>query len=789
MMDRKQEFLKRILATFRIEAEENINNISTHLLELEKGCSDARKEEILEVIYRAAHSMKGASRAVNLSEIESICHALEDVMSAIRSQTVALTPDVIDLFTETVDLLNDILFENDGVVNDELSDKIERVLYALSCAEQGEAIKISKSKPKPVTVPSTPVVREDVENLIPKKEVEQPKPKIVKKETKRTTNSNTAKPVVNDTIRVSTKKLDDLLIQAEEMLNLKLISRQRIKDLQGVLSRLSLLHRESSLVLDSYTSVSVYLKNLEETKRSSNFHKEVAKVLQFSEWSSSYINEIEKEIKVLYNNSKQEDHSTSSLVKGLLDDVKEVITVPFSVLLDGFPKMVRDIARDLEKKVDFTVEGDNIEIDRRILETLRAPLMHILRNSLDYGIENLETRIKNGKPEKGHITFKVEQLENNKVEILISDDGPGLNKEKLKNLYIKNENISDDKIDSIPEADYLNYIFRSGISTSDIVTDLSGRGLGLAIVQDAIDKMEGSIVVESVPGESTTFRILLPISILTFRGVVIKACDRNFIAPTSKVKSVIRVKSDEIKTIENKTTVLYDGELIAVVELGKILELPAKDELEEYTQLIVLEVQKKRFALVVNIILGEQEVLVKKFNKQLKRVRNIAGATVLGSGEVVPILNVYDLYESMLGNSGVANSRSKGKKGETKKTKQNILVVEDSITSRTLIKNVLETRGYNVTTAIDGLDGYTKLREIVSFDCVISDVEMPRMSGFELTAKIRETKGFEDIPVILVTSLSKREDRERGIDVGANAYIIKSNFEQNNLFEVLDTLI
>lgn len=805
-MDKKQEFLKRILATFRIEAEENINNISANLGELEDGCSDERKEEILEVIFRAAHSMKGASRAVNLSEIESVCHALEDVMSAIRSGQISLVPEIIELFTDTVDLLNDILNAEDGVIDEDLAERVERITYTLSAAEQGELESKRRTKKKgrtkktkaapvaPVVEEVAPVVEEKEEppepaKLEPEPPKEAPVEKKVAKKPVRKTATKKVKSTASDTIRISTKKLDTLLTQAEEMLNIKLMSRQRTKDLNAVLAKFSTLQQETAIIHESHTFINHYLKSNSGDVLYSRLDEEMEKIVAFQEWSTSFMEEIEKDVKEMYGTSKQEDYTSSSLIESLLADVKAVITVPFSVLLDGFPKMVRDIARDLEKKVDFKVEGDSIEIDRRILENLRTPLLHILRNSIDYGVEDVETRVKQGKSEKGNVVFRVEQLEHNKVEITITDDGPGLNREKLKRLYVEGENIPESEVDSVEEADYLNYIFRSGVSTSDIVTDLSGRGLGLAIVQETIEKMEGTIVVETVPGKSTTFRILLPISILTFRGVVIKAGNRHFIAPTSRVESVIRIKTDEIDTIENKPTVLFNGELLSIANLSHILDLPHKDEVGEYTQLIILETKKKKFALIIDHILGEQEVLVKSFNKQLRRVRNIAGATVLGSGEVVPVLNVNDLYQSRLGNVTVVTNASEEGAAKSSITDKNILIVEDSITSRTLLKNVLEMRGYNVTTAIDGLDGYTKLREIVHFDCVISDVEMPRMNGFELGAKIRATSGFEKIPFILITSLCKREHKERGIDVGANAYIVKSNFEQNTLFDILDTLL
>lgn len=791
-MDKKQEFLKRILATFKLEAEENINAISSQLVELENGCTTDRQEEIFELIYRSAHSMKGASRAVNLTEVEGICHAFEDVMSAIRNGQVILNQEVIDLFNDVIDLLSEILFENEGVVTDPLADKIEHVRYALSCAEIGEPIHLSKEQVKPsIAKPSPDEVQPPVEKTSlpkeapsqivvqkqdsPQEEAQSPQPSVAK----------ATKKTVNDTIRISTGKLDKVLKQAEEMLSLKLASRQRIKDIKGALGQLQL-HNQSAQSM--YKRHNALLKVLEKEKSLAHVSvKELIQILKYYDASNQFLQETQESINELYDNSIQEDFATSIAIESLLNDVKEIITVPFSVLLDGYPKMVRDIAHDLDKRVNFTVEGDTLEVDRRILENLRTPLMHILRNSLDYGIEDAATRRKHGKSEKGNITISIDQPESGKVEITVADDGAGLNTEKLKRLYIEKEKIAEADIDKIKQEDYIGYIFKSGVSTSDIVTDLSGRGLGLAIVQESIEKMEGKIRVDTEVGKYTAFKLSLPISILTFRGVLVSAGQRHFVVPTSKVKSALRIKREDINTIENKATISYKGRQLPLADLSTLLNLNAKNKQTAYTQILVLSAEQKTFAVAIDAVLGEQEVLVKAFNKQLKRVRNITGATVLGSGEVVPVLNIVDLFHSM---RSASNSYSPVvATPATEKRKRRILVVEDSITSRTLLKNVLETRGYEVVTAIDGLDGYTKLVELANFDAVMSDVEMPRMNGFDLTAKIRETKGVAIIPVVLITSLSTKEHKARGVEVGANAYIVKGDFKQNNLFDVLDSLI
>lgn len=790
-MDKKEEFLKKIMATFRIEAEETINAMSADLIELEKAPKESHQQELIEVIYRASHSLKGAARAVNFSDIESLCHAFEDVMTAIRSDELKISSEFFTISHQTVDLINKVLHVKDGEVSQELYNTVSTQIGDLTMFETGFAVesKGAENIPEPETESD-----EDPEIVEPAAETQEQEKVGEQEVTSEHANSQEiskkrvetySKKTADKTIRISTQKLDNLLFQVEEMLSLKLSVIQRTEYLQSTLNKLSIWDKEFAGVFASILKIKQFLD--EEGRTLSNEEKEMAKIIHFNEWASSHIKNIEKELSNIRSFSQQEVYSTGSKIETLLDDVRELITVPFSTLLNGFPKMVRDIASDLEKGIDFTIKGDDVEIDRRILEKLRNPLIHILRNSIDYGIEKPYIRIKNKKSIKGNITLKIERLENNKVELSISDDGVGVNLEKLKQLYIKNKGIAEKDIEKITEKECLDYMFVSGISTSDIVTDLSGRGLGLAIVKDSIEQLGGEINIETTIGKSTNFRILLPTSIITFRGVLFELSGREFIIPTSKVHKVIRLNKKEIKTIENKATIPFAGKIIPLLNLSEILELPVNEMVSEFVQIVVFEIEGKQIGFLIDNIIGDQDVLVKNFNKQLAHVRNISGATILGSGKVVPILNISDLFKSSL-KTTISPRTFTGDKKTDKEAQKSILIVEDSITSRTLLKNILESAGYQITTAIDGIDGFTKLKE-GSFDAIVTDIEMPRMNGFELTAKIRADKDCAELPIVLVTTLSKREDKEKGIDVGANAYIIKSSFNQSTLLETLDRLI
>jgi two-component system chemotaxis sensor kinase CheA len=321
-----------------------------------------------------------------------------------------------------------------------------------------------------------------------------------------------------------------------------------------------------------------------------------------------------------------------------------------------------------------------------------------------------------------------------------------------------------------------------------MITRVSGRGLGLAIVREKAEKLGGRVAIESRRGSGTTIRMTLPLTLATFRGVLVESARRLFILPTAQVERVARFKPQEVQTVEGRRTLVLNGRAVALVDLAEVLQLPStphKPGAPEATPVLVLGAGEQRVAFAVDAVLDEREVLVKRLAKPLSRVRNIAGATVLGSGEVAPILNVADLLKSA--RTAGAGLRTVPAATPSATPAKRILVVEDSITSRTLLKGILESAGYDVKTAVDGIDGFTALRA-EHFDLVVSDVEMPRMNGFDLTARIRADRALAEVPVVLVTALESREDRERGIDVGANAYLVKSSLDQSDLLEALRRL-
>ena len=512
-----------------------------------------------------------------------------------------------------------------------------------------------------------------------------------------------------------------------------------------------------------------------------------ARLLEFGELTHDNMKILESRLAELRRRSDHDRYATGLMVDNLLGDVKQILMLPFSTLFEAFPKLLRDLSRDQGKDVELSIRGGEIEIDRRILEEMRIVFIHLLRNTIDHGIEKPEVRKKNGKPPRGMIQIVVSRSEGNRVEILLSDDGGGIDLEGLKEASLKRGIVSPEEARKLTEQDVLSLVFQSGVSTSPIITDISGRGLGLTIVREKIEKLGGRVSIETHRHKGTTIRMTLPLTVATFRGVLVTAAERPFIIPTTDVERTVRIKREEIRTVENRDTLSLEGIAIPLVKLSDVLELSERNDESPVITVLILESQGKRIGFRVDEILTEQEILIKSMSRPLSRVRNIAAATILGSGKVVPVLNVSDLVKSAA-TSAVRPVKPAAPQAGGEAAKKTILVVEDSITSRMLLKNILETSGYLVKTAVDGIDAISQLKT-EKFDAVVSDVDMPRMNGFNLTEKIRGDKKLAELPVVLVTALGSREDRERGIDVGANAYIVKSSFDQSNLLETLRRLI
>jgi two-component system chemotaxis sensor kinase CheA len=755
-MDEKNiEFQRRLRDTFRMEAAEHIQAISTGLLDLEKNPGTENLAELIESIFREAHSLKGAARSVDLRDVESVCQPLEGAFSALKRQEIVLSPAVFDLFHRTVNIIEQIISSSPGERTPTDRSNVRALIRQLNEMTQGPMPEGVPKEPgqfeKTATgkyIPDAPASSDDQHNA-------------------RIQTADKQIPV--ETVRIPAARLDSILLQAEEMILVKMAADRRVAEL-----------KEIDRTLASWKMASA--KRPEKLSVPEMRYHEIMPVL-----NETRLNTLHDQVAAVSRTAEQDLHNITRMVDEHLGSMKQVMLLPVSSLAEAFPKVVRDLARDQNKEAELVIGGADVEIDKRILEELKDPFIHLLRNCIDHSIRKPEERALLNKAPKGIINLIFKIKDGRQLEILVSDDGEGIDTSQVREAAIKTGLLTPDAAGKLSEPEILSLIFKSGITTSPIITDISGRGLGLAIVREKAEKLGGAVSVQTRAGVGTTFRLMVPLTLATFRGVLVRVDKHVFVLPTLNVERVKMISREEIMTVENHETIRLNGQTLSLVRLGDTLELSADENATaEKITVVVIVSGDTRMAFQVDEILDEQQVLVKGLGRQLPRVRNIAGATVLGTGRVVPILNIPDLVKSAMRLAATVRPGNTVKKATVKAGR--ILVAEDSITSRTLIKNILETAGFKVSTAVDGLDAFTQARS-AEFDLVVSDVDMPRMSGFELTSKIRNDKKLGELPVVLVTALEAREDRERGIEVGANAYIVKSSFDQSNLLEVIKQLI
>lgn len=755
---------ERLKAAFRIESAERLQALAAGLEALGREAPAASRAEVVEGLFRAFHSLKGASRSVRLGNVEQACQAAENVLSALKAGAIAVSPPLLDLLQETLGFVRDCVVRTTPEQIVCLPELVDRLNAAVRVEPEAAAAAPTVVAPAAVPAPPRPAA------AVPAGPVAAPPPLP-------------ASGPLAETIRVPAAKLDALLRQAEQLLILKQEAGQRCEDAQQLLEQFAAWQR----------AWRKFELELPEWRRAAAgppaaAGEDLARWLTFLEWTASWIGNTERSLHRFARGFEADCRRTGANVDVLLREAKQVLMLPCSTLLGGYHLMVCDLAREFGKDVVLDVQGGSVELDKRILETMHDPLIHLVRNGVDHGIEKPAERLRRGKPARGTISIRVVPQAGNRVEIVISDDGAGADSERLVQQCLAKGELGAAEAAKLSEREKLALMFRSGISTSPIITEISGRGLGLAIVQEAVGKLNGQLAVESAAGQGTTFRIVLPITLATFRGLVVDAGGRSFVIPTLSIERAVRVGPENLRTMENREVVIVGGEALALIGLAELLELPAAavPAAGRRFPALILTGASRRLACRVDAVREEQEILVKSLGRQLRHVPLLSGCTVLPNGHLAPILDVPDLIRAAARPGAGPGAVSGTVAAEP--TAAAILLAEDSITSRMLLKNILDAAGFRVQTAIDGLDAWTTL-QTQPFDLLISDVDMPRLDGFSLTARIRASERFAELPIVLVTGREKPEDRERGIEAGANAYIIKGSFNQNKLLETIRQLL
>jgi two-component system chemotaxis sensor kinase CheA len=755
----KEEFA-RIFSIFKEECGEHIQKLNEGFLLLEK---EPNQPSLLSELFRHSHSIKGSARMMGFTSIEKMAHVMETMLGKIQEGEIEVAKEVIDTLYKGVDSLAKAVESlNQGKSEQEINN--EETIECLAAPEQEEELPPGDSaSPRSETEEELPPERRKI-NLDLEKET-------------MPAGRRKADVSMYETVRVATKKLDNLMNQVGELLITKIKVDQRLQEVRELIDFSEECQRE--LQQDQKIVITPGEQISESTVAS------YKNLLQ-----KAHENTVQMDNKLnLFYQSLSEDRNQMSLVTDELQkDIKKARMLPFHTAVEVMPRMVRDLAQEEGKNVRLEIEGGEVELDKNILEKIKDPLIHLIRNAVDHGIEPPEERKKKGKPLEGVIALRALQ-QGDSIIVDIEDDGNGIQTELIKEVALKRKFLTATQLEKMTEHQVLDIIFQPGFSTSKILTDVSGRGVGMDVVRNNIESLKGIIKVNSTPGEGTVFTVKLPLTMVTLQTLKVQVKEEIFSIPTPAVETTLEISPEQIFTIEGQEAISYNNRPIPVVRMEEILDFSFDEESAEgdgKRPAVVLGSAEKQVAFLVNKLLGEDVVVAKALGSHLERVRNISGATILGNGEVSLILNISDLVES-------AQHKTLKKRGarlpETQEDKKNtVLVIEDSITTRTLEISILESAGYQVVAATDGQDGYSKLVK-EEFDVIVTDVQMPNMDGFSFTRKVKSNLKYQHIPVILLTSLESPEEKKQGIEVGADAYIIKSAFDQNSLLDTIKRLL
>jgi two-component system chemotaxis sensor kinase CheA len=757
------ELQQLLLATFADEAKEQLQTINERLLALEEAEGDA-KDPLLEEIFREAHSLKGASRAVDLGRVEAVAHKLESLFSVIQKGELEAGAEVFDLAYNALDALTALVEE--GLAGAPADVDVDALCGALESAAECSQFPVPSSQPAPPPEPA------------PQAAIGNPQ--------------SPAKPA-DETVRVATSKLDALMAQVGELLAARIGAEQRMAEVRLLFDSL----HEIEASWRKTRPARVLELALQGDESALN---DARRLVEFLERSDERMRDIRSGLGELRRKFEADSRRMAQVTSDLQDDVRRTRMLSVSTIFDTFPRMVRDMTRELSKEVKLTIEGGETEVDKQVLEQLRSPLTHMVRNSVDHGMELPDARESARKPREGQVVLRAFQRAADLV-VEVVDDGAGIDVDKVKGKAIEKGLITAEAAAGMSEREALWLIFRSGFSTKQEVTDLSGRGVGMDVVREHIERLHGMIDVESTLGQGSKFTLSVPLSVATTRCLLVKAGDQTFGIPITNVERIVRLSADDIGHTQGHEAIRIDERPMALLRLGDVLGVPAEPFEAANQPAIILGSADRRAAFLVDGLLGAQEVATKALPKPLIRVKNIAAATIMGTGEVVPVLNVLDLLRATgkatghrpqatgtMDNRSAARGPRTAVQKATPAEKQSILVVDDSVTIRTFEKALLEAAGYDVTAASDGLEAWN-LIQTKAPDLVVSDVEMPNMTGFELTEKVRGDNRLKGLPLVLVTTLSSDEDRKRGIDAGADAYVIKGSTEQDHLLETVRRLI
>lgn len=756
-----------LLELFREEAETQLSAMSEGLVALE---SAGDKAPLLEELMRAAHSMKGAARIVGIDPIVKLAHIAEDIFVAAQRAELTISAPIIDVLLETTDFIGAVARAEGAPLGDRAAE-VEALLTLLTQARAGELQDKIATSPEPTGRDTGDHTIDQIGELadtqIPDSLAmsDVSGPDGAPKEP-----TATHRVAQGKSIRVSVEALERLTglaaeatVEAsriERMVDDGVVLRDLQRNLRHALSELHAVVQSGGAIDQLARGVSGCLSMLDASDEALAERDERMEL--FSRRLSSMANRLSREA-----------------VSGRM--------LPFSTILRGYPRLVRDLGRELGKTVRLDIHGEETMIDREILERLDSALNHIVRNGLDHGVEPPEVRLAAGKPAEATLSIAAFH-QSGRLRILVTDDGHGIDAEKLRAAVVARAIETPETAAALTVDELYEFLFLPGFSTAPKITEVSGRGVGLDSVRSMIQESGGSIKLSSNIGQGTTFDLELPVTRSVARVLLMGIGADLYALPIARIAHALRIEKHGLKTVEGKLYFEYEDDRIALLPAAEILELEQSLWESDEVNVIVIREGKRSYGLAVDRFMGEQQLLVRPLDARLGDVPNVAALSTDEDGEIVLILDTDELLRSM---DAVISGGRLTRQTALSTGQQNIrrvLVVDDSLTVRQAERQLLQNAGYDVDVAVDGLEGWSAVR-LVNYDLVVSDVDMPRMNGIDLVRRIRSEGPNPDIPVIIVSYKDREEDRLRGLDAGANYYLAKGGFSDSALLDAVIDLI
>ncbi len=730
--------LKDLMTIFKIETEEHLTKLENGLIELEKNPGD---KELLRRLTREVHTLKGAARVFGFKEIQDLAHRMEDIFEAILSERIIFDSYSMERMLKGIDtlrfLLEQILLgESPGPEVGEVKKELDSCLSM----RKGETKERNPTQPIP---PSSGF---------------------------RSSSSNPD----DGYLKVSLSRIDKLLYLIGEVLIQRMNSRGRLSQVKRILRGIKEIQR--------------CVSNLKESMQENDPLPIKERVKLLSQWEA-ILERLREESKGLYDQISHEVFHLDPIIDQLQTRARELKMIPLSTIFEGFPRMVRDIASQQGKEIRLLISGEETELDKKVIERIKSSLIHLLRNAIDHGIEDPQNRESIGKPRQGTIKISATN-EGDRVVLSIEDDGKGIDLEEVKKNVLRKGLLREEELLRMTEKEILDLVFLPGYSSSPLVTELSGRGMGLDIVMQEITRLSGRVSLETQKGRGTRFTLSLPLSIAILRALLVRVGGSHFFLPIPSVITVLRTTRETISTINGRMSISIEDRLVPLIDLKRVLGMKwiweESKTKEEMFWVVIVSNFRREVGLIVEEVLGDEEVFLKSLGKHLGKIKFVSGAVVRMDGEVVLVLDVEDFltFRSYL----VDSMEAEGSTLRPEQKRARILVVEDTFSTRELERSILENHGYLVDTAVDGLDALNQVSRN-SYDLILSDIEMPRMDGFELCQTLRKNEAYKDIPFVMLTSFQREEDRRRGMEVGASAYLVKGAFDQTHFLETIDRLL